>query len=274
VILYELMTGRLPFDGPNYNAVLVRIATTDHEPILNHVPTLDPVLVSIVDRALARKPSARFASAEQMREALSDWLSGAVSMVPPSVQRAATHPQRQTPMAFEQSDTLPGSTLSPQTRPSSLRWIAVGAAATLALAGAMIVRNPFARSATSTALMPRDTITARRHMLRIDGLPRGAHIVIDDDPAMLPAPLTADGDHRVRVSAPGYRDWMQVVPRPNGDVALTYTGERVPEVTADVPTVVQAATRDTEREVRRTTQPRRNTRRAPQTVYDLPGGTF
>jgi hypothetical protein len=43
---------------------------------------------------------------------------------------------------------------------------------------------------------------------------------------MLPATLTAS-DHRVRVSAPGFREWMQVVQRPEGDVTLAYSGERL-----------------------------------------------
>ncbi len=45
---------------------------------------------------------------------------------------------------------------------------------------------------------------------------------------MLPMRVSSRASHSVRVSADGYRDWMQVLSEPRGDVTLSYAGERNP----------------------------------------------
>jgi hypothetical protein len=105
------------------------------------------------------------------------------------------------------------------------------------------LRRPAAQpalQAEASASMRAATATGG-HALRIDNLPPRAHIAVDDAPVMLPTRLAADGDHRVRVEAPGYRPWMAVVSRPSADVVLRYAGE--PEAptlptTAEAPTVL------------------------------------
>ncbi len=227
VILYELLTGHLPFDAPNYNAVLVRIATSEHEPITTHTPALDPALAGIVDRAMARKPSARFASAVQMRETLEAWLRGELAAPPAQTRRAGTDPSRYTPMAFEQSDTLPGNTLAPTPRGAG-RMVVTGLVATVCLAGAMVAWNPFTRLAPRATTLPQHLTTREQATLRIGALPYGAHVYVDGAPVMLPTQVSSGASHSVRVSVDGYRDWMQVVQDPIGEVTLAYAGERVP----------------------------------------------
>ncbi|MFO0649804.1 MAG: serine/threonine-protein kinase [Polyangiales bacterium] len=229
VILYELVTGRLPFDAPNYNAVLVRIATSEHDPITVHVPSIDAGLASIVDRAMARKPGGRFASAVKMRETLEAWLRGEVVAQPASPRRVATDPNRFTPMAFEQSDTLPGGTPSLMPPPSNRRLITAGVVAMCALSAVMIAWNPFKRPAPEATTMLHRSAVEAEATLRIENLPAGAHVHVDGAPVMLPTKVTASASHRVRVSAAGYHDWMQVVQEPRGDVTLSYAGERAPE---------------------------------------------
>jgi serine/threonine protein kinase len=235
VILYELVSGHLPFDGRNYNAVLVRIATGDADPITMHVPAVDPGLEAIVARAMARKASGRFASAEAMREALVDWIEGRCSVAAPRAPRTPSGTDRSTPFAYEQSDTLPGAATFSGSNPRRAWWIAAGAAATLTLAIGVVAANPFTRGRDANASL------TQRVTLRIGALPAGARVTVDDQAVMLPAPLSAS-DHRVRVSAPGFREWMQVVPRPQGDVTLAYSGERLPPdvVQAPAPVVQQA----------------------------------
>ncbi|MFO0603281.1 MAG: serine/threonine-protein kinase [Polyangiales bacterium] len=234
VILYELVSGRLPFDGKNYNAVLVRIATGDTDPITMHVPSVDPGLAAILERAMARKASGRFPSAEAMREALTDWVEGRCSVAAVRAPRTPSGTDRSTPFVYEQSDTLPGATTfggAPARRPW---WIAAAAAATLALAVGVAARNPFTRPHEANAAL------TQRATLRIGALPPGARVTVDDQTVMLPAQITAS-DHRVRVSAPGYREWMQVVPRPTGDVNLAFDGERLPPEAPPAPAVAAVA---------------------------------
>jgi Protein kinase domain len=233
VILYELVTGRLPFDAPNYNAVLVRIATSEHEPLTTHLPDIDAGLASIIDRALARKASGRFASAVKMRETLEAWLRGEVVAAPLPTRRVATDPNRFTPMAFEQSDTLPGGlpSMMPTAPPASnRRLITAGVVAMAALSAVMVAWNPFKhRSPEATTTVLRRETPATQATLRIENLPVGAHVHVDGAPVMLPTKVTASASHSVQVSVAGYRDWMQVVQEPRGDVTLSYAGERAPE---------------------------------------------
>jgi serine/threonine-protein kinase len=54
VVLYEGLTGVLPHEAPNYNALMVRILTQDVPPIAARKPDLPPVVQEIVDSCLRR----------------------------------------------------------------------------------------------------------------------------------------------------------------------------------------------------------------------------
>src|SRR5207247_947839 len=65
--LYEMLSGRKPFDGDSLTAVLLRIVSTPHAPLAG-VP---PALAAAVDRCLQKHPAARFRSAGELADALS-----------------------------------------------------------------------------------------------------------------------------------------------------------------------------------------------------------
>ncbi|MGE3634754.1 MAG: serine/threonine-protein kinase, partial [Sandaracinaceae bacterium] len=70
VVLFELFTGELPFDGDAIGDVLVDIATADVPPLSRLRPELEGPLTELVARAMTRDLDARFESAAAMREAL------------------------------------------------------------------------------------------------------------------------------------------------------------------------------------------------------------
>ena len=232
VILYELVSGRLPYDGQNYNAVLVQIVTGRPRPVTDHVPTLDPGLVAIIARAMSRNPRQRYASARAMRDALGVWLAGegaTRSLHPPP--RNAT-PVRLTPMAFESAETQPGDTVPDLPRPRGRRAVLVAAAAAafaLAIGGLALRGRASVAARATTSLTPPEPAPSRSVRLSIDGLPPRAHVSVDDEAVMLPAALRADAVHRVRVEAPGYQPWGAEVPPSSADVALRYTGSAAPQ---------------------------------------------
>ena len=55
VVMYEALTGQLPHEAPNYNALMVRILTQDVESIGKRKPDLPPFVIDIVDRCLQRE---------------------------------------------------------------------------------------------------------------------------------------------------------------------------------------------------------------------------
>jgi serine/threonine-protein kinase len=71
VIVYEALTGRRPFVANNYNALLVKILTSDPKPIDRLVENVPPELVRLVDRALKKLPEDRYQSATEFTAALS-----------------------------------------------------------------------------------------------------------------------------------------------------------------------------------------------------------
>jgi eukaryotic-like serine/threonine-protein kinase len=79
VVGYEALTGRRPFPQENL-ATLARAISEDPPPPLPMLrPDVDPPLASVIERAMARDPRWRFASAQEMRAALS---GGGVAPIP------------------------------------------------------------------------------------------------------------------------------------------------------------------------------------------------
>ena len=66
VILYEALTGRVPFDAANYNALMVAIMMQAHRPISQVVPTVPAELSAIIDRALSKDKSQRIGTAREL----------------------------------------------------------------------------------------------------------------------------------------------------------------------------------------------------------------
>jgi serine/threonine protein kinase len=74
VILYESVTGRLPFEGESFNDLMFKIALSDAPSPLSFVPSLDPDFAWLINHAIARDPESRFASAQEFAEALDEWM--------------------------------------------------------------------------------------------------------------------------------------------------------------------------------------------------------
>jgi len=70
VVLYEMLTGRLPFSGGSDVAILNAIATQDPEPLTRVKPDLPHQLDRILARLLAKDPAARFSSAAAVEQEL------------------------------------------------------------------------------------------------------------------------------------------------------------------------------------------------------------
>jgi eukaryotic-like serine/threonine-protein kinase len=70
VSLYQLLTGHLPFRGASMTKLMFVIANEPHESVTAVRPDLPECLNPIVDRALAKDPSARFQTGAEMAAAL------------------------------------------------------------------------------------------------------------------------------------------------------------------------------------------------------------
>jgi serine/threonine-protein kinase len=70
VILYQLLTGELPFPGDTYSELVLKIATETPRPLRQVCPELPATLERVVLQAMSRDPSARFQTLESFPRAL------------------------------------------------------------------------------------------------------------------------------------------------------------------------------------------------------------
>ncbi|HET6411595.1 MAG TPA: serine/threonine-protein kinase [Anaeromyxobacter sp.] len=72
MLLYELLTARLPYDSPNPRALLRAKTSEEPKPPSYWVPGFDPHLEAIILRAIERDPRNRYPSAAEMLKDLKD----------------------------------------------------------------------------------------------------------------------------------------------------------------------------------------------------------
>jgi eukaryotic-like serine/threonine-protein kinase len=82
VSLFQLLTGQLPFTADSMTGLMQQIAEAPHPPLRAFRPDLPACVESIIDRALAKHPEARFDSGAQMGAALEECRSRIASGPP------------------------------------------------------------------------------------------------------------------------------------------------------------------------------------------------
>jgi serine/threonine-protein kinase len=74
VILFESVTGRVPFAAQNFNELMFQIATGERPSARDFVPDLDPRFGAMIDRAMQRDPEKRYQSAREFQRELEAWM--------------------------------------------------------------------------------------------------------------------------------------------------------------------------------------------------------
>lgn len=70
IVLYEMLTGLLPFDADDIGTILLQQVKKRAEPLTKHNPDVPKPLEAIVLKSLEKRPGARFQTAHEMGEAL------------------------------------------------------------------------------------------------------------------------------------------------------------------------------------------------------------
>jgi CHASE2 domain-containing sensor protein/tRNA A-37 threonylcarbamoyl transferase component Bud32 len=84
VSLYQLLSGKLPFEGESMAQLMFKIANEAPTDILSVNPNVPPALVAFLDKALSKNPDERYQTGEEFGGALRAAMSG------PVMPRAAT----------------------------------------------------------------------------------------------------------------------------------------------------------------------------------------
>ncbi len=248
VILYEMLTGVVPFDAPTANAVMVRIMTETPRSPRDLRPDLPEALESLILRAMAKGPADRFRRAEEMIEALleltpSESESRArLHAMAPAGDRGDTDrtpaPPVETPQSWSTGVTTPP-------RAPRRGWaLVLGAVFLLALASVALfwwLRRPNEPAPTVVAKwVAPPTLDAppvgaevpaveASVAIALEGVPAGARVTLDD--AVVPElPIRLPPRSvmlRLRIEAEGYEPFTQMIlPDRDKTVVVTMTRQQ------------------------------------------------
>jgi eukaryotic-like serine/threonine-protein kinase len=85
VVLYECLTGKVPFDAETLTALSIKIFEGHYTPVSELVSGAPAALDGLLERALAREPNRRFSSVRELADALDD-------LAAPSSRQSASAP--------------------------------------------------------------------------------------------------------------------------------------------------------------------------------------
>jgi hypothetical protein len=177
-LIYEMLTGQPPFAGGDDVQTLYRQLHEPPEPPSLHAPDVPAALDRVIARALAKSPSDRYASMQELARAL----DGAVG------------PRRAAAVRFGGQTAVTTGTLPP--RAATALWVA-GAFAL----GAILASGASLWRSRHTPL------PAGGAMLLVASQPPGAQVLIDGKPTATPTPTAVSGlgtgPHLVRIALAG-----------------------------------------------------------------------
>jgi serine/threonine protein kinase len=93
-VLYELLTGEVPFRGDNFVAVAMQHINEPPPSVRERRPELSPCIDEVVRRAMAKEPGDRFRSMDEFCAELSDCLGGLDGGVSPGAETLVVAPPR------------------------------------------------------------------------------------------------------------------------------------------------------------------------------------
>jgi urea transport system substrate-binding protein len=148
VVLYTLLAGELPFDGPSLMAVLTKLAVEEPAPLAIKAPDTPRPLAELIGLLMAKKPEARPASATIVGRALGEIEPACIGFgrtlevnaaIPPGLPSSLYRGAEPTiPSSSKVSaETLPGAGGSPAAPTSPAPPSRIGRRAVLAGAGAL-----------------------------------------------------------------------------------------------------------------------------------------
>jgi tRNA A-37 threonylcarbamoyl transferase component Bud32 len=145
VVLYEMLAGDVPFDGESTVSILLKQVTEPPPPI----PTLSPVIQSVLDRALAKRVKERFQTPTELAEAL--------CAAAETKHEAATIEFGEMVAIPPAEPPPPAQTEEPPAQPQ-MRWLRIAVPVSivvLALAGLLWMNGPLSLAAeTATRTIP------------------------------------------------------------------------------------------------------------------------
>jgi serine/threonine-protein kinase len=173
VILYEAVSGQVPFNADTFNELLFKIVLESPPPVEQVAPGLDPGFAAIISKAMARELNERYASCAEFLAALNSWAdAGGAALAPvpaPAVKAASTSGpaavDRGTKAAWANTQGDAGLTPQPAKKKTGL-FLAIGVLLVLVVSGGVFtaykVNSDAKQAAAATAQAEKDRLDAER----------------------------------------------------------------------------------------------------------------
>jgi eukaryotic-like serine/threonine-protein kinase len=145
IILYEMLTGCLPFEAESHTALALKHIKERPAPVSQLNPAVPPQIEQIVNKVLSKEPSGRYRTGDQFGRILTSYRQSSMEdtgpqrpipvtvAVQPISERETLPPQPAVPPEYSRSYTRPrGSQLEPTTihvpvpEPEGTDWLAIG----------------------------------------------------------------------------------------------------------------------------------------------------
>jgi serine/threonine protein kinase len=119
VVLYQLLTGRVPYESGSLTELALRQQEADPEPVSLLNPEISPELSRVVSRSLAGRPAERYQTALDMHEAITEAMRGRDSDATLTLQAAAD--AREATAVTRVADTAAPTRVLPRPAPPQRR---------------------------------------------------------------------------------------------------------------------------------------------------------
>jgi serine/threonine-protein kinase len=189
VILFEMLTGRVPFSGEGYGEVLYKQISQSAQSVQSLVPSLPPALDALVARTLAKEPEQRFQTMAELRSALLDL---ATALPPPE---ETPRPRLLTPSSEALASVGELVHVAPRPTKRHHGLVLAGVAAVVALVVATVGLHPqTTRVSAATPKVAASPAAAAPATVRVNfsSEPDGATVVWPDGVVLGVTPLATE----------------------------------------------------------------------------------
>lgn len=172
VTLYEMLTGRVPFDGDSPVAIAMQHLHAQPEPIQLFAPDVPDAICHVCLKAMEKNPQYRYHSAREMASELRMALDGRVDMLQPRVVQQPVKPQvSATPAASSTARVRQNTGRSRVKQSNSRMWLMTIVVALVVVyglyVGTMAIYDKVVNSATVDLYVDSDVNAAIRAINRI-----------------------------------------------------------------------------------------------------------
>lgn len=169
VTLYEMLTGRVPFDGDSPVAIAMQHLHAAPEPIQRYAPDVPDAICHVCMKAMEKDPQYRYRSAREMASELRMALEGRVSDMQPRLAESLS-PVAPAPSSLRQVPIRQTTARSRPRRSAVRLWLVTGMVAMVVLyglyLGSMAIYEKVVNSATVEDYVGRSAEEAKRAITR------------------------------------------------------------------------------------------------------------